>query len=186
MIIRCLRGFDGGHLPWIHRRSVLSPIPAFPSDLPPISPIYFVPCLSSCFLLLESSCSDFVLPLYSPSSTQTPCSPCFLRMPAPTWTPDLLYPDPPCCLNLLHLNPEYPSIQINLIILFNSSLCIYSSYCPYLQLLSNLCLTSVWHLSDSGLWPLIRNYRTYLHIIQVGTTHKLKPSPTCYPLPIIC
>jgi len=49
---------------------------------------------------------------------------------------------------------------------------------------SNPCPTIVQLPSDSGLQPLPQNYRTYLLIVQVGATHKLKPSPTCYPPPI--
>jgi len=47
---------------------------------------------------------------------------------------------------------------------------------------SGPCPTIVQLPSDSSLWPLPRNYRTYPLIVRVGTTHKLKPSPTCYPL----
>src|SRR4051812_7301369 len=43
-----------------------------------------------------------------------------------------------------------------------------------------VCLQCVRPLSDSSLRRLFRNYRTYPHIIQVGTTHKLKPSPIHY------
>ena len=56
----------------------------------------------------------------------------------------------------------------------------------FVQPLSDLCLTSVPLLSNSDLWWPPWNYRTYLLIIWVGVTPKLKPSPTHYPLPIIC
>jgi len=45
---------------------------------------------------------------------------------------------------------------------------------------------SLWLPSDSGLRPPPRNYRTYPLMVWVGATHKLKPSPTHYPPPIIC
>jgi len=76
-----------------------------------------------------------------------------------------------------------------------------SDYCVLLHYLSSIVLplyptnslapdfslnSSVWPLSNSGLWPSSWNYRTYPPIVQVGATHKLKPSPTCYPLPITC
>ena len=73
---------------------------------------------------------------------------------------------------------------------------VYSVYCVYFVLLLNYllliqplatpCLTLVWPLSDSSLWRPFWNYRIYLLIVWVGATHKLKPSPTCYPLLIIC
>ena len=101
----------------------------------------------------------------------------------------ILYSTPaPSFLNLLYLTSVSSSKQNNLITLlpyiYLHILCMSSAYLGSSELLSNylfsgLCLTSIW-LRPS------RNYRTYLPIGWVGTTHKLKPSPICYPLLIIC
>jgi len=103
-------------------------------------------------------------------------------------SPELRYWFPLCPLiseHLLYLNHVSSSIQGNLIICVT---CISFSPCVLFVLLhvsspttSDLCLTSVRLPSDSGLWPPSQNYRTYLLIVRVGATHKLKPSPTSYP-----
>jgi len=93
----------------------------------------------------------------------------------------------------LYLNPVSSSIQPNLIISYcissHLSHFIFVSRSPltYIHLIPtpDFCPTSVRLLSDSGIQRPFRNYRTYPHIIRVGATHKLKPSPTCYPLSII-
>ena len=99
----------------------------------------------------------------------------------------------PCFPNLLYLSSVSSSIQHNLIIAF---LCVPYTLCPTLSvfsellslqlLASDLCLTSVRFPSDSSLWQPTRNYRAYLHNIQVGATHKLKPSPIPLPSSVIC
>ena len=89
--------------------------------------------------------------------------------------------------HLLYINPLYLSIQINLIISYSY---LRISFYILIRSSSSLRISSPTNSPSPDFRPtpvsdLLRNYRTYPLIIRVGTTHKLKPSPTRYPLPII-
>ena len=171
-----------------HTGILLSPVLVFTSDP------------SSTILILLFP--PFVIPLFQFNSSLLFCPdpppPPKLHAPPVSSKPALL-PNlqiwsaliPPYSPNLLYLNPVYPSIKGNLIIVLSMFYCVYlSSLASNLSVLPDFSLTSspptsLWPPSNYGLQQLFQNYRTYPHIIWVGTTHKLKPSPTCYPLPII-
>ena len=159
------------------------------SDLPCTIPVLsFPPFVFSLFWFRSS----LMLPLLHPNSML----PCLLQTCAPPQTLNPFCPDLPLLSELLYLNPLNLLIQTNLIITYHCVTPISSAFtytwlilCLQTSLqspLSDLCLTSVWLPSDSGLGQPFQNYRTYLHIVHMGTTHKLKPSPIGYPLLITC
>ena len=152
-----------------------------------ISPCLIIPFTPSCFPCDWQSCSSV------PSCS---CIMCWLKPPVALLLPplfsDIFFCSGPCFPNLLYLNSVSSLIQHNLIIVFycvffcthlhlSKPLSPWTSLWPYLRPLSNLCPTSVWLPSNSGLWQPFWNCRTYLHMVQVGTTHKLNPSPIVLP-----
>ena len=164
-----------------------SSLPLWPfsntSDLPCTIPIFLFSLFVNPLFQFHSSLSLPLLHLNSvlPPSSPNICSSLNSESVLP-WSP--LLSEPPVFKTLVSFNTNQSDYWVLLhTLLYMTNLCLQTSLqSPS----SDLYPTSVQLPSDSSLlWPL-QNYRTYLHIIQVGATHKLKPSPTYYPLPITC
>ena len=146
-------------------------------------------------LMTEPLCSDISFSWVLFQKDTTLCSPHLLPLNSESvlpWSPIVSKPPvfKPC---IFFDTPQYDYCIILCLFVL---LCIFhiyfittlisNSYLTSLWPLSDLCLKSVWLPSDSSLQQPFQNYRTYLLNVWVGTTHKLKPSPTYYPLPTIC
>jgi len=193
--------------------ALLSPVPSFtskPTPSPPKPPIFLIPYLFL-FRLLSSylPCSDSVHPCFPFCPTLSYCHAIVNHVvPYPScsrimcWfnlmsVQSLLPPNsgtrsrsapwlrtPPVFKSAVSIDTnqsDYFVFAFTFVSLRSSSFhCFLSSFCippPTNSLTPDFCPTPV---SD-----LLRNYRTYPLIVRVGATHKLKPSPTRYPLPRI-